>query len=96
MLVSLINKPCIIGLHTIKVDVDCLHFSLLKAEGIQIFTIGIGDQIKDSELRNLASSPNFVFLVNNYLRLNSIRDSFALQLCQGDLIFHLRHFTTYV
>ncbi|KAL5004050.1 hypothetical protein ScPMuIL_017506 [Solemya velum] len=55
-----------------------------KAEGIYIFAIGIGDNIDIDELRSISSEPNnnYMFQVDSFDALESIRDTLAIRSCE--------------
>lgn len=63
--------------------ISILIFSQTKAAGIELFSIGIGDDINDVELRSIASNPGFYYFVKNYNQLSTIRNALANKLCQG-------------
>ena len=51
---------------------------------MEIFSIGIGNDINLAELRGLASSGNYVYTVKTFGQLATIRDALASKLCQGE------------
>ncbi|XP_050403923.2 cartilage matrix protein [Patella vulgata] len=55
-----------------------------KKAGANIFSIGVGPYIDQQELEDIASDPNqkFVFNVENYGALSSIRNLLAVQACE--------------
>ncbi|KAL5019862.1 hypothetical protein ScPMuIL_002754 [Solemya velum] len=55
-----------------------------KDEGIYIFAIGIGDNIDIDELRSISSKPNdnYMFQVDSFDALESIRDILAIRSCE--------------
>ncbi len=64
--------------------------SRARAAGTTIFAIGIGQQADMTELQTLASQPasQFVFTVNGYDALQSIKDLLAIKTCQGNSSFY--------
>jgi len=56
-----------------------------RAKGITIYVIGVGDNIKASELEGIASDPDYqyVYHVDNYDHLKSSTDLFIDQACLG-------------
>lgn len=58
---------------------------LTHAAGIQVFAIGIGDGIDSREIKNIASDPdvNYVFRVNDFNSLESIKDLLAIRTCSS-------------
>jgi len=57
----------------------------LKAMGVHVFAIGIGDQVYPPELQDIASSPpsNYVFQEDSYSALPYIRNVLAYRTCGG-------------
>lgn len=53
--------------------------------GIYLFAIGIGQFVDTLELNDIASNPDgdFVFQVDDYTALTSIKDLLAIKACQG-------------
>jgi len=43
-----------------------------KAAGIQIFTVGIGSQIKDEQLRTIATLPSYFYFATNFATLSDV------------------------
>jgi len=43
-----------------------------KADGITIFTVGVGAGVDNDELRKVASKPEYFFFANNFNSLNSV------------------------
>lgn len=56
---------------------------LAKRDGIYMFSIGIGNSVERTELRDIASDPDddFVFHVSNFSVLNTIRNILAIKTC---------------
>ncbi|KAL5004049.1 hypothetical protein ScPMuIL_017505 [Solemya velum] len=54
-----------------------------RRQGITLFAIGVGDNISEEELRNIASDPkqDHVFMVDDYRALNTIKDELAARTC---------------
>lgn len=48
--------------------------------------IGVGHKILERELYAIASSPEDVFMVDNYEALDRLKDSLAWKACQGEFI----------
>lgn len=57
--------------------------SLAKAEGITMIAIGVGTEIFQDELRQLASSPTQAFEVRDFSRLGEIINTMRDLICQG-------------
>ncbi|XP_048777058.2 mucin-2-like [Ostrea edulis] len=55
----------------------------LKAAGVKIYTIGIGNQIERSELQGIASDNNHVFMVNSFADLSTIHSLVQRAYCEG-------------
>ena len=72
-------------LDIIKLNLRFIHFSLTKTAGIELFTIGIGNNINVNELKTIASDPLFYQYVKDYGQLASIQFKLARNLCQGRL-----------
>ena len=62
---------------------------LLKAEGVHVFAVGVGDRCDEKELRMIASEPasDYVHRASNYAALKTIRRILALKACKGRLYF---------
>ena len=56
---------------------------LAKEAGITLFAIGVGRQVNFPQLRDIASSPEYAFRVNNYEALESIKEKLAIKTCEG-------------
>ncbi|ESO92425.1 hypothetical protein LOTGIDRAFT_233176 [Lottia gigantea] len=56
-----------------------------RAEGADIFAIGVGKFTDDEELKGIASDPDskYLFSVNNYAALNTIRNLLARETCDA-------------
>lgn len=57
--------------------------SLAKAEGITMIAIGVGTEIFQDELRQLASSPTQAFEVRDFSKLGEIINTMRDLICQG-------------
>ena len=59
--------------------------AILKAKGIVMFSIGIGRNLRKSDLRAMASKPisQHKFTVKNFNALRSIKNKIAMKACQG-------------
>ncbi len=55
--------------------------AVTKAEGIVILAVGIGNRVDRKELRHLASRQEYVFEVDTFQALHSIRDLLAIRTC---------------
>ena len=56
---------------------------LARADGIAMFSIGIGNQTSSEELQAIASSPGFVFQVGDYQTLFTLDSVVAHRACGG-------------
>ena len=66
-----------------------LQASILKSLGIKIFSVGVGFGVDDFELRAIANRPTdqlekFMFRVNDFNALDSIKSALATKTCQGN------------
>ncbi|KAK6188179.1 hypothetical protein SNE40_004415 [Patella caerulea] len=54
-----------------------------KKSGIYMFAIGVGDSVDEQELKDMASEPSkdYVFSVNNFGALDTIKNLFAVKTC---------------
>ena len=52
------------------------------AENIQVLSIGVGKNVKKTELEAIASSPDLVFTVDSYAALQSLKESLARKACE--------------
>ncbi len=57
---------------------------LAREDGIHVFAVGVGHNIKPSELVSIASTPDDVFQVDNYNLLERIKDMLAERACEGE------------
>lgn len=66
-------------------DVTAMQAQLARDSGIQIFVIGIGNQVDTTELNAIASDPDkqFVFSVDNFEALDQIKEDLAIKTCTG-------------
>jgi collagen type VI alpha len=55
---------------------------LAKARGITMFAIGVGPNINQQQLKEMASGPNFVLNVQNFNDLSKIRGQLSQQACE--------------
>lgn len=64
---------------------------LAHEAGIYLFAIGIGRNTDAIEMKTIASDPDhrFVFSVDNYDALNSVRDILAVSTCDGKMFIVL-------
>lgn len=62
-------------------DQTAAEADLAHLDGIQIFAVGVGQQINKAELRSIASSEDLVFEVDNYGALDELRDKLAWKAC---------------
>ena len=58
----------------------------LKQKGVQIITVGIGNDVSVDELEAVANIPKNVFRALNYDLLNYVEQSVATRTCQGESI----------
>ena len=56
--------------------------SALKADGVAIFTIGVGPNVLMSELLAIASKPEFVFNVTDFTQLTTINETIVDSACK--------------
>ena len=56
---------------------------LARAEGIAMFSIGIGNETSTAELQAIASSPRYVFEVGDYQTLFTLDGVVAHRACGG-------------
>lgn len=62
--------------------------NLLKAQGVTILTIGVG--LTDlTELKSVASQPNYVFTSSNFDNLTSLITNVYNTSCEGKILFLL-------
>lgn len=56
----------------------------MHGQGITVFVIGIGNQVDEKELAAIASTPtdNFMFTIDNFDALQSIKDRLAIRTCK--------------
>ena len=62
--------------------------SLLKQQGVTVFSIGVGNGPRQSELQGMASKPykKHVFTVSSFNALNSIKATLQKSTCDGMFI----------
>jgi len=75
-----------------------------KDEGIKLIVIGVGNDVEESELNAIASSPDDVMTCGSYAELTSLKTNIIARLCNGLLsssalkqrrIFIKRYFNAY-
>ena len=87
------NVPHVVILITDGMSSDRKHLlssaEKLKAKGVLIFAIGVGDGIDFQELRATASEPSkfYVFRVDDYRSLDSLKYILANYTCKGN-VYH--------
>ena len=57
----------------------------VRDDGITVFAIGIGDRVDDFELSMIASSPDYVFTVNSFDALVTLREILAITACEVEV-----------
>lgn len=57
--------------------------SRLQNKGAVVFVLGIGNDVEESELNEIASSPKDVFRVDSYEELSGIADAAKGGICIG-------------
>ena len=59
----------------------------LKEAGVNVFAVGIGDQVNNDELKSIASEPTeqYLFNVGSYELLDEIKEELAMGACEGML-----------
>ena len=60
-----------------------MQAQLARADGIEMFSIGIGNQTSSAELLAIASSPRYVFEVGDYQTLFTLDSVVAHRACGG-------------
>jgi collagen type VI alpha len=63
-------------------DRTAVEAGLAHGEGLQIFAIGVGQQVNREELEAIASEPDMVFQVDDYSVLDGLRQRLAWRACQ--------------
>ena len=66
----------------------------LRSLGIKIFAVGIGAQVTDSELDNIASDREHIFKVNSFSQLSTLKNVLETAFCEG-MIMHI-HYNKYI
>ena len=56
--------------------------NLIKAANIKIYTVGVGYQVDDNLLRQIASVPECFFFAENFTRLDSVVEQIVENLCR--------------
>ncbi len=60
--------------------------SLLQLMGIHVFAVGIGDNIKETELHNIASQESYIFKASTFDTLTYLKKMLAVKACAGRYI----------
>lgn len=57
----------------------------LRAQGVTVFSIGVGSGIQDTELNAMATDPDntHVFRVTDFSSLNTIKGTLSQKTCEG-------------
>lgn len=73
-----------------KPHVTAAEALTIRNQGVHIFAIGVGKQIDHRELENMANTPSddFIFHVENYDSLASIKTLLAVQTCRANNIVY--------
>ena len=56
---------------------------VVRDQGIHVMAIGVGHKILEEELYAIASSPDDVYMVDNYEALDRLKENLAWKACQG-------------
>ena len=82
------NFLCFIGQSTSETN-TIKEASLLKQQGVTVFSIGVGSGPRQSELQGMASKPykKHVFTVSSFNALNSIKATLQKSTCDGMFYF---------
>ena len=64
-------------------DITAQEARLLHEDAITTFAIGIGHSVDHTELRNIASRPEYVFEVDSFDVLETIRELLTNKACEG-------------
>ena len=71
-----------------------MEASRARSLGIKIFSVGVGFGVDDFELKAIASKPqggtNFLFRVDDFRGLSSIKTALAAKACAGESFLHER------
>jgi von Willebrand factor type A domain len=59
----------------------------LKASGVKVIAVGVGQHISNNELLTIASTPADIFSVNDYSVLNDIKQELTVSTCNGESFF---------
>ena len=57
-----------------------------KADGIVIFTVGVGNDVDNDELRKIASKPEYFFFARDFFHLNSVLQKLLEDSCEEALL----------
>ena len=60
------------GTANVEADRTQVEANETKADGIVIFTVGVGGGVDNDELRKIASKPEYFFFATNFAHLNSV------------------------
>ena len=57
-----------------------------RRAGISLFAIGVGQAVDETELAAIGNEPReeYVFTVNNYDALNTIKEMLSMKACEGE------------
>ena len=55
----------------------------IKNKGVTVYAIGVGNNVKESELQNIASSKEHVLNISSFQELNKL-NSVLLNMCKGE------------
>jgi collagen type VI alpha len=70
--------------HSTHKDKTIEHAEKLKEQGVEIYSIGVGDKVDEDELVKMASNKN-LFRVNTFTALSHIQPLLLRQVCTGVL-----------
>ncbi|XP_032229945.1 collagen alpha-6(VI) chain isoform X2 [Nematostella vectensis] len=57
--------------------------ALLSARGVDIYAVGVGDGVDSSELRNIASTEDFIYTASSFEEINKVLEPFGTVQCSG-------------
>ncbi|KAL3866045.1 hypothetical protein ACJMK2_043386 [Sinanodonta woodiana] len=57
----------------------------LKAEGVVVLSVGIGDKVNQQELRSIASAEKYVFQVASFDLLDTMKKTLSFKVCEAEL-----------
>ncbi|CAI9721272.1 type VI, alpha [Octopus vulgaris] len=58
----------------------------LKNTGTAVFSIGVGSNVRQSELESIASDKSHIFTVTNFKALENIKKNLAIKTCEAQII----------